>query len=188
MNVKLITTMEYHLQTSGRVKRFNKTLVAKLCHYVHEHQRICDVFIQSLTYGQNTWVDSTTKTLSFNRVLSMPLLERRSWTVPQHRKILYSYAHHRTKLKVIKRKLHLQRQTENVSWVAHESYARRFEKKVRCCPVFKVGEWISVDRAPVWKKKTTEVVEKNPLRKPVPKAEGSYQILKVHGHDINVSL
>lgn len=48
LQTKLVSTTEYHPQTNGNVERFDKTLVARLRHYIDEHQSNWDTFIQTL--------------------------------------------------------------------------------------------------------------------------------------------
>lgn len=38
IDTKLVTTSEYHTQANGKVAGFNKTLVARLQHYIGAHQ------------------------------------------------------------------------------------------------------------------------------------------------------
>lgn len=55
----LYTTM-YQPQTNGRAKRFNRTLLAALCHYVAERPRTRNQFIDALTYAYSTRPHSCT--------------------------------------------------------------------------------------------------------------------------------
>lgn len=70
MSTKVVTTVGLYPQTNGKVERFNKTLVARLRHYIEEHRRSWDVFIQPLKYGYSAQVQRTAKTSDFSLVLS----------------------------------------------------------------------------------------------------------------------
>lgn len=49
--IRRLTTTPYHLQTSGQAARYNKTILTCLRHYVMEHQKDPDSFVQPLTCG-----------------------------------------------------------------------------------------------------------------------------------------
>lgn len=66
----LITASEYHLQTNGKRKRFNTTLVAPVRNYIGVHQTDWDNFVQPLAYGFKLHVHYNTKTSSSSSVLS----------------------------------------------------------------------------------------------------------------------
>lgn len=65
VGTKLATTTECHPQATGQVERLSKTLVARLRHYISEHQTSWDTYVQPLTYGCNTQVHRTTNTSPF---------------------------------------------------------------------------------------------------------------------------
>lgn len=74
LGTRLVATTEYHLQASSQVKRFNKSLEARLRQYIYDHRRRWDMFIQSLTYGYNTQEHQKTSTSPLSLILSwMPL-------------------------------------------------------------------------------------------------------------------
>ena len=70
LGVKHLTTTTYHPQTNGQVERYNRTLVARLRHYVAENQADWDDFVQPLTYAYNTQVHRSTGRSPFDLVLS----------------------------------------------------------------------------------------------------------------------
>lgn len=45
--------MAYNSQINGRAEQFNKTIAARLRHYIEEHQCNWDEYEQSLTYAYN---------------------------------------------------------------------------------------------------------------------------------------
>jgi len=51
LGAKLTTTTAYHPQCNGQTERYNKTIIARLRHYVDEHQSDWDEFVQPLTYA-----------------------------------------------------------------------------------------------------------------------------------------
>lgn len=63
----------YRPQSNGRVERLNKTIVARLRHYVVKHQADWDQFMQPLAYVYNGQVYRSTGTTPFNLVLSCHL-------------------------------------------------------------------------------------------------------------------
>ena len=70
LGVKHLTTTTYHPQANGQVERYNRTLVARLRHYVAENQRDWDEFVQPLTYAYNTQVHRSTGRSPFDLVLA----------------------------------------------------------------------------------------------------------------------
>lgn len=66
----LYFTTAYHPQTNGQGKRYNKTIVQRLRHYVSENQRYWGRFGEPLTYAYNTQVHRTIGTTLFNVALT----------------------------------------------------------------------------------------------------------------------
>lgn len=62
--------MAYHLQKNEQAGRFKKTIMARLRHYVEEHRRDWDNYVQLLTYAYNTQVHHSTNLPPFRLVLS----------------------------------------------------------------------------------------------------------------------
>lgn len=50
LGISHLKTTTYLSPTSGQVERFNKTIVARLEHYVAEHQTVLNQYVQLLTY------------------------------------------------------------------------------------------------------------------------------------------
>lgn len=48
LGAKLVTTMECNPQCNRQAERYNRTLVARLRHYIDEHQQVWDIFVQPL--------------------------------------------------------------------------------------------------------------------------------------------
>ena len=61
LGVKHVPTSTYHPQTNGQTEQYNGAIVSRLRHYVAEHQRNWDAFVQPLTYAYNTQVHRSTK-------------------------------------------------------------------------------------------------------------------------------
>lgn len=79
LGTKHLTTTAFHPQTNGQAKQFIKTTTSTLPHYVPEHQRDWNLYVQSLTYLYSTKVHRTTNLPSISLVLSQqPLDLRRS--------------------------------------------------------------------------------------------------------------
>lgn len=66
MGIKRRTTTAYHPQTNGQAERYNKTIAARLRHYVGEHQDDWDRYVQPLTYWYKNQPNCTTGTTPFN--------------------------------------------------------------------------------------------------------------------------
>lgn len=54
LSVRHLTTTSYHPQTNGQAKRFNRSIVTRLRHYVPEHRRDWDLYVQALSCAYNT--------------------------------------------------------------------------------------------------------------------------------------
>lgn len=52
--VRHYLTTAYHPETNGQTERFNRTLVQRLRHYLEEHQRDWDDYVQPLTFAYYT--------------------------------------------------------------------------------------------------------------------------------------
>lgn len=70
LGTKVLTTTAYHPQTNGRTERYSRTSITHLQHYVAEHQKDRDLFVQPLTYATNTQAHRSTKTWPYSLILS----------------------------------------------------------------------------------------------------------------------
>jgi len=70
LGVKRIGITAYHPETNGQTERYNKTLAARLRHYINEHQTNWDTFVQPLTYAYNCQIHRTTGTSPFSLTLT----------------------------------------------------------------------------------------------------------------------
>ena len=70
LGIKHVPTSTYHPQTNGQTERYNSSIIARLRHYVAEHQRNWDTFVQPLTYAYNTQVHRSTKCTPLELVTS----------------------------------------------------------------------------------------------------------------------
>ena len=68
-------TSGYHPQTNNQVERYICTIAFMLRNYVNEHQDDWDLYVGPLTYAYNSHVQRSTRTNSFELVLSRPPLE-----------------------------------------------------------------------------------------------------------------
>lgn len=71
LGIKQLTMTTYHPQTSGDVERFNRTIVARLPHYVTTHETDRDLHMQLLTCAYNAQVYRSTGTTAFSLVLCL---------------------------------------------------------------------------------------------------------------------
>ena len=65
-------TTTYHPRTNGQVERYNSTIVRALRHYISDHPREWDLYVDALTYAYNCQPHSSTKIAPFELVLSNP--------------------------------------------------------------------------------------------------------------------
>lgn len=69
-----LTTTDKYLQTNGQVENYHKTIIARLRHYIARQQNNWNIFVQQLTYANNTKVHrcSGVSQLIFGAVLDPP--------------------------------------------------------------------------------------------------------------------
>ncbi|CDF39905.1 unnamed protein product [Chondrus crispus] len=144
-------TTAYHPQTNGQTERFNRTLVQRLRHYVAEHQRDWDEYIQPLTFAYNTQVHRSTETTPFDLVLTRPPSGLAlPGTVPQD--AVSNTEDPRTPVQYKRATLRKLRDALERARVkltaAQRRYQADFDKKVRFRPVIEVGDLVYVDRPP----------------------------------------
>lgn len=70
--VKHVTTTTYHRQTNGQGKRYSKTVLTRLRHYIAVPQRDWDVFVYPFTYGYSTEVYQSTNKSPYIAELCRP--------------------------------------------------------------------------------------------------------------------
>lgn len=70
LRTKHLTTTAYQLQACWLVERFNKMITATLIHYVAEHQRELDFYVQRLTYLYTAWVHCSPSLTPFSLMFS----------------------------------------------------------------------------------------------------------------------
>lgn len=70
IGTNLNTATEYHPQANGQVERFNKTLAARLPHFINKCRANWDVCVQPLTIVYNIYVNRTTNASLFSFVPS----------------------------------------------------------------------------------------------------------------------
>ena len=151
LGVQYYLTTAYHPQSNGQTERFNHTLVQRLRHYVEEHQRDWDDYVQRLTFGYNTQVHWSTETTPFDLVLTRPLPRLvLPGTVPQgagtHREDPQTPVQHkRATLRKLRDALDRARTKLTAS---QKRYQDDFDKKVRFHPVVGAGDFFYVDRPP----------------------------------------
>lgn len=75
-----LTTTAYHQKTKGQVKRYSRTLVAVLCHYVSKHQERLDAYVQPLTYSYSMQTQRARGTSSINVVMLREPQSQPQWT------------------------------------------------------------------------------------------------------------
>lgn len=67
----LTTITAYHPQSNGQTERYNETIVARVRHYVEEHQSNWDAAFQSLMCAYNNQFHISTGTTIFNLIFSL---------------------------------------------------------------------------------------------------------------------
>lgn len=86
MGMKQRTTTSYDTQTNGQAERYNKTMAARLRHYVYENQDDWGRYVQLLTCWYNNQPHCTTGTtpfkLSITRAPTTPIVEDISTSAP----------------------------------------------------------------------------------------------------------
>ena len=151
LGVRHYLTTAYHPQSNGQTERFNRTLVQRLRHYVEEHQRDWDDYVQPLTFAYNTQVHRSTETTPFDLVLTRaPSGLILPGTVPQdagtHREDPRTPVQYkRATLRKLRDALDRARTKLTAS---QKRYKDDFDKKVRFRPIVGAGDFVYVDRPP----------------------------------------
>ncbi|CDF38306.1 unnamed protein product [Chondrus crispus] len=186
LGVRPYLTTAYHPQTNGQTERFNRTLVQRLRHYVEEHQRDWDDYVQPLTFAYNTQVHRSTETTPFDLVLTRPptglILPG---TVPQDAGTHMEdprtpVQYKRATLRKLRDALDRARTKLTAS---QKQYKDNLDRKVRFRPVVRAGDFVYVDRPP---RTLTSVERRMRVQSPtdtedlsvklLPKAEGPFNV------------
>lgn len=162
LNAKLLTTTEFHLQCNGQVKRYNRTLVARLCHYIDEHQQVLDVFVQPLTYLYSTQAHWTNGITPFRLRLSRkpPGSPRMTGCggIPENCDRLTPIE---VKSKLKSRLFGFLRRMESKSIQARHAYEKNIDKKVKYLKRCKPGNWVYKDNVLVMTRSQKPQMSKN---------------------------
>lgn len=148
VEIKLTIATQYHSNVTGQVKRFNKTLTARLRHCINDHQFKMDTYVQPLTYGYVKQNHRTIITSPSSLVLG---LEPFGVQVSKKTRTLEVYSkmqpvHAKTRVREILRLL--SQQAERASQSAGLLYEKYFNKKVRHPSTLKAGDWVYVHKYP----------------------------------------
>ena len=151
LGVRHYLTMAYHPQSDGETERFNRTLVQRLRHYVEEHQRDWDDYVQPLTFACNTQVHRSTETTPFDLVLTRPLSDLTlPSTVPQdegnHREDRQTPVQY--KRATLRKLCDAPDRARTKLTASQKRYKDDFDKKVCFGPVVRAGDFVYVDRLP----------------------------------------
>ena len=188
IGIKHVFTTAYHPQTNGQVERFNKTLAARLRHYVAEHQKDWDEFVQPLTYAYNMQVHRSTGTTPFDLVLSRHpkgILTESVGQLPEgtanagspaavKRNTLnrLRYALSRAKVKLTKAQLR---------------YKLDFDRRVRTLVRVEPGQMVLVDKPADYEGKHQDPMEEDrTIKKLSYRTTGPYKVLKANESTVTV--
>lgn len=147
LGTDLRTTTAYHPQTNGQMERYNKTIIARLRHYVSEHKSDWDKFVQPLTYAYNSKVNRSVGMTTFSLVLSLyspsPTLPNpKSLRTDSNRNILARTL----KVPILDRIRAMSSKADASSSIARECHRKYFDQSVRHTPSYAVGGYIYLDK------------------------------------------
>ena len=194
LGVRNYPTTAYHPLTNGQTERLNRTLAQRLRHYVEEHQRDWDEYIQPLKFTYNTQVHGSTETTPFDLVLTRPPSGLAlPGTVPQD--AVSNTEDPQTPLQYKRATLRKLREAFERTRVkltaAQRRYKTDFDKKVRFRLVTPVGEFVYVDRPP---RQLTSTEREDlpsdggaPSVELLPKTEGPFRVRSATGTTVVVN-
>lgn len=146
--VKHLTTAVIHPQNSRQVESFNRTIFARLRHYVGKHHTDLDQYVQLLTYAYNRQVRSSTGTTAFILVLSPPppgpATASPASAIPDDITKLRKSFRNRFLCQVP----FLRSKMDSKLTTAVTRYQQEFNRIVRHMPQFYTGQHVFVDRLP----------------------------------------
>lgn len=138
----------YHPQTNGQAERYNKTLEARLRHYVSEHQDDLDLYVQPLTYAYNSQIHKTAVTspfsLSLSRHLATSITDAIS-TANATDMIGPPYTME-LRIRILGRLSKMSESTDHHTKLAQAVYKKAFNKKVCFTPKFEERQLAFIDR------------------------------------------
>ena len=181
LGIKHLTTTAYHPETNGQAERYNRTLAARLRHFVSEHQDDWDAYIQPLTYAYNAQVHRSTNATPFSLVLSRhppgPILEQSTDPIskpstPERTKYV--------KTRMLSRIQDLMAGTDKRLESAQAAYKRYRDRKARVLAPIKPGQSVFVDRA------TLPKSDELPNSKLLPKTEDPYAVIGATAQTVTI--
>ena len=186
--IKHVFTTAYHPQTNGQVERFNKTLAARLRHYVSEHQKDWDEFVQPLTYAYNMQVHRSTGTTPFDLVLSRNpkgILTESVGNLPEGTANVGSPA--AVKRNTLNRlRYALSRAKVNLT-KAQQRYKNDFDKRVRTLLRVEPGQMVFVNKPAEYEGKHQDPTgEDRTTKKLSYRTTGPYKVLKTSDSTVTV--
>ena len=150
LGVKHSTTTAYHPQTNGQTERYNRTLVERLRHYVSDHQKSWDEYVQPLTYAYNIQVHRSTGTTPYSLVLSRhppnPSIESFPTVVPTDSD--ESVSINEMKKRVLLRFAEAIKRADTRSTTQQAQYKRYFDRAAQVAPAYEAGQYVFVNRPP----------------------------------------
>lgn len=75
LKTKCLKITSYHTQMDGYPIGFNKTIIVRPEHYVADHNRYWDIYVQLLRYGYSAQVHGSTKLTPFSLLVSWYTLD-----------------------------------------------------------------------------------------------------------------
>lgn len=187
---KNLFTTAYHPQTNGQAERYNRTLVTRLRHFVAEHQRNWDEFVQPLTYAYNMQVHASTGTTPFDLILSRhpPSIISKVPAPDKSDKPGKATAVTAKRANFRRWRTVLAQAREKLSR-AQRRYKANFDARVSQQPQFRPGQYIVLDNPPlmaqILRNEDGEVKEYNKLQKPT---SPPYPILAVRANTLVVEI